>query len=1389
MTQAYLSSTCDCCGLTIRPESGEDCPRCNYPISYNKEERFLEFSLRDLQRVSDYGGANLTVSGLIGRYSKRLNYLRQLKFGGVSSSFAAIQPAMPLEQRPPVPPVRQSEIAPVPSPILWQMPVGRPSTSVSGMNTGVPSAEEAPQQSPRRVFSFSWKSFMVDQAITIIGLLGAFLILMGALSSVVTIGGNPMLSFLIVFSVHAFFGIAGVVAYRFANFRMIARIYSGIYVLLVPLVGFTGYTLLLGSQIPLSVPTVIAIAATYAAIVYVMLAIYQGFPIFGYLGSMALIIADLAVAADLRLNYWWWPGMLMLLAFLALTSITRSPVTGRERYFPGAFEVLLAPVRVFMYTIIGVCLLSSIVVTVLTFSLSSTNTFSDATLGEIRFSILSMTVLLSLWMGAWLWLAKRTRELPVLAWMFLACVLACCYAFNFSQGGYTLALTGVALLYHMLNRFAGRLLQPFGRLGLYMDQIALLLVCLVPFISSFLLTQQLFYTALNIPLEIASPLYVHADWDAIVELIVVGIGCVIIVSMSLLRANQHGMLEGTHTSWRWLLLPGGFLLNWEFSTLVLALNFDAVWYFTGLTLAMVIIAVVVRGRFGAYWAEPVDVIVLGDMLLALCLSLNKGADLVSALLLGFAALAYSVVLYQRRQHWLFLSLLLAILALPILLFARPYIALLMGIVLPLAAVVIRRILAKRQQSVSEEIAVKPGREAIWEWPLITVGLLYGVAAALFDVTVSQYGNIPQSIVSNWSGVTFPVALELAALSLAWYLSAVLVRVKWWLLPVIGFAAGAVLLPSNPFWVLAGVTLAAALLAFGVSRRFDRTWASPLYLVALLSAVMTGVAGYQNQGQLNAASWILLFFALFAYAIGLAEDLEPCLWLLPVFTAWSLLDAARLGDLYRPPTIALVFAGVGMVIGLLKLVPMPFLGANKKNMLLRYALPFYAAALAAAVLTGIYGMLHGAIPPFYGAIPDALLIYALVAFGVALFERQPGWQVFVAVFAVWATLLATQTTAYYVAGIAVITGIVGILSGRLIRRSGLDITVPPLVQWQRQFSWSWPWYITALVAAVVTGLWPFLPVVSQPAVGFIDYSLLVFTALALLVMLVERVPEMLVWPAGLAALGIWLWQPHLDITTMMVAYMALCVLIFVSQMIWKVLSPLTRGIAPALLHNIAGIGGQLLVVFIIVGNGGLFARSDLLSFAGAGSLFVFALMIFCYGRIQKNDVVCRCCDYAGGLLVSLVISWALVAFGQTNLDLLTLAPATYLAVIAPLLMREGALPEHLRIGQAIAVMGAALLLLPTLWLSFANSEGSLLYTLILIGESLVLLLLGIGVGVRVFVLTGAGLIVVAALHALFLPTLGIPTPLALTMLGATLLAVATSMSLVRHRIRSAWSHWD
>jgi hypothetical protein len=220
-----------------------------------------------------------------------------------------------------------------------------------------------------------------------------------------------------------------------------------------------------------------------------------------------------------------------------------------------------------------------------------------------------------------------------------------------------------------------------------------------------------------------------------------------------------------------------------------------------------------------------------------------------------------------------------------------------------------------------------------------------------------------------------------------------------------------------------------------------------------------------------------------------------------------------------------------------------------------------------------------------------------------------------------------------------------------------------------------------------------------------------------------------------------------------------------------------------------MGGQLLVIMVVIGKGGLFNSSGLLAFVGAGSLLVLGLMLYFYGRIQEDAIVRRGYDYLAGLLGALMLSWLLSAFGQTNLDLLTLVPATYLIIITPLLLRDESLPGHRVFGGMGAVLGAILLLLPTLWLSFNGSESNLWYTLILLGEALVLLLVGIAAGVRIFVLTGAGLIVVAALHAPFLPSLGIPTPVALTLLGCTLLGVATGLSLVRRRLRSAWSQWE
>src|SRR5712692_4855666 len=113
------------------------------------------------------------------------------------------------------------------------------------------------------------------------------------------------------------------------------------------------------------------------------------------------------------------------------------------------------------------------------------------------------------------------------------------------------------------------------------------------------------------------------------------------------------------------------------------------------------------------------------------------------------------------------------------------------------------------------------------------------------------------------------------------------------------------------------------------------------------------------------------------------------------------------------------------------------------------------------------------------------------------------------------------------GIGIGAALAGVLVSRVIKQSAVNATAAAFQQDLQKFTWSWPWYGTTLLAAVLIGNWTSLPV-NQPVPGFIAYSLLAFTAITLLIMLVERVPEMLVFPAGLAAWAIWQWQPPLSI---------------------------------------------------------------------------------------------------------------------------------------------------------------------------------------------------------------------------------------------------------------------
>src|SRR5579859_429672 len=96
--QTILNATCDCCGLSVQGHVGDDCPRCNYPLSPLKERNFLVAAVSDLERVARYGGAQLTVQTLIQRYQRRLVALRQPVAVGAASTLSL--PIVPVQQLP-----------------------------------------------------------------------------------------------------------------------------------------------------------------------------------------------------------------------------------------------------------------------------------------------------------------------------------------------------------------------------------------------------------------------------------------------------------------------------------------------------------------------------------------------------------------------------------------------------------------------------------------------------------------------------------------------------------------------------------------------------------------------------------------------------------------------------------------------------------------------------------------------------------------------------------------------------------------------------------------------------------------------------------------------------------------------------------------------------------------------------------------------------------------------------------------------------------------------------------------------------------------------------------------------------------------------------------------
>nr|MDQ2888727.1 hypothetical protein [Chloroflexota bacterium] len=739
----FSTTRCDCCSLPVGG-MGDFCPRCGYPVNGAKEEQFLQSSLLALKRVAAYGGANMSVAQLIERYRTRLNYLAQVK-------------ALSAEQK-----AQNTTVAPA-SPAPVHAPAAQSSSAPSSSVVGLPQPQNVAAQgaSSQDARSFSLGSFLEEQTITVVAALGAFLILVGALSFVATTP-NLLLSFLVVFGVHALFGAIGIISYRYRSFRAVAVIYTAIFALLVPLVGFSAYRVVSGSTVQFSTPTLVAIAALYAALVYGMLAVYQKFSPFAYLAVVALALATLALAAALRLGYWWWPDVAMLLALPALLSVPRS--SSDMRPFAEPWMILREPLLVFMFACVVACVVG--IPSVFAYSLLL-DVANHARMG-VRLALSCMALLLFCWNFLLIWRTKRGRWAVVFPYVFLLCTLSGAYTLSFSRVGYVLVLTGVALLSFGLTRFMPRVMQTFHALKRHSEWLALSLVALVPFVimSPFLLVERAYTSGFQ---------RLPASWETLAGLSAVLLGLALTISVVFSHTGWRRVPQALQAQWCWLLLLSGFLLNAAYALFLLMLNAEPVWWLLGLSLALVCTAILTRRFVSSVWALPLDALALGEIVLALLLGFDQRLELVLAMWLGVAVLLYGVALYQRRAYVLILPVIFATLIIPALLL-RPWVLSGASILLPVAAAAVSRFITRRWHIPGANAASGGKVGVVWEWPLLAIGIFYGAMLGLRDsLSLLSYSG---STAENWLHIPFLLNLEMAALALVWYGAAALARKKW-----------------------------------------------------------------------------------------------------------------------------------------------------------------------------------------------------------------------------------------------------------------------------------------------------------------------------------------------------------------------------------------------------------------------------------------------------------------------------------------------------------------------------------------------------------------------------------------------------------------------------------
>ncbi|HEY7022260.1 MAG TPA: zinc ribbon domain-containing protein [Ktedonobacterales bacterium] len=267
-----------------------------------------------------------------------------------------------------------------------------------------------------------------------------------------------------------------------------------------------------------------------------------------------------------------------------------------------------------------------------------------------------------------------------------------------------------------------------------------------------------------------------------------------------------------------------------------------------------------------------------------------------------------------------------------------------------------------------------------------------------------------------------------------------------------------------------------LLAAALRLRLSRSWALPLYGVAVFTSAISfaWLPGYDA----NLIAAIFLVYAAVSVAPVIAER-NPVVGVVPALYASGAIIVQSDARLLLPIAVGLTLVGVAMS---------RWLGRA-------WAAPWYTAALIASVATAI----RGASYPEFNYL--ALLALALVAYAVALVERSAWLTPLAALYGIWAIFVVPGPDQFLsTAAIAFGAILLGALFSLLARWSRLNAVFGEAQGIAGRLRWTAVWYAIAVIASLA------LPFRSG---AYSDIFYIALFALAvevyLVALLVERAP--------------------------------------------------------------------------------------------------------------------------------------------------------------------------------------------------------------------------------------------------------------------------------------------